>query len=243
MDQEPVIEHWVGKVQVLQRERDGFVCISSWCQAVGKPLEQWLASRPVRMAQTAVARRIGCQGWQLVDRRLGTQGIAAWLHPQLMVQVALSLSPEWALCAGRWLWEWEQAGNDSFSVPPRAVRIEPCPHFYEQFSLFNELTLHFVAPLRRLGYPWPARLMPGAADDVAFERWLKLRGVTGQPLARYCHRGDDGESFSAWLYPVALYPLLREYFHGEWVGRRAQRYYAGQPQVPLHLLRLPESLG
>ncbi|UFH48367.1 hypothetical protein [Pseudomonas sp. KNUC1026] len=238
-----MIERWVGDLQVLQREQDGFVSITNWCLAIGKLQEQWLASRSVRAAQALVAKRVGCQPWQLVDRRLSTQGAVAWLHPQLMVQLALGMSPEWALCAGRWLWEWEQAGNDSLSVPERHARIEPCPLAYEQFSLFNELTLHFVAPLRRFGFPWPARLMPGADDDEAFERWLKLRGAAGQGFARYSHRGEDGQGFTASLYPVALYPLLREYFHCEWVGRRAQRYFAGQPQVPLHLLRLPEAHG
>ncbi|MBD1550683.1 KilA-N domain-containing protein [Pseudomonas typographi] len=242
-----VTEHRYGGARISQRLASGYLDASAMCQAAGQKLEPWLAARSTRLRVQAMAQRWGVAGDQLVQRSVEQGRVRCWLHPALARRLAAWLSPHWAVAVEQWLAAW--AAEAGPMVPPEALPryvVAPYRLAYGYFSFHNELVLHLLGPLARDGFEWPCRRWPAAADGVAFDTWLGGRGVAVRAFSVYRHHPLAGPAFQARLYPMALYPLLREYLYGEWLAKRIAGHLAGlnPPRaLPAHSWQLPWGEG
>jgi hypothetical protein len=225
-----LIEHEVNDSVISQRVSDGYINATALCQAAGSLWGHYAERRTTRDYMAALSADIGIPISELVQSVKGGNGPqGTWVHPEVAINLAMWLSPEFTVRVTRWVREW-LSGK---SPRPRSLPYHIERHMLNQsdipmgyFSVLQEMTFLLIGPLDRLGYELPGRLVP----DISMGRFLceHLREqlqIDTDALPTYRHKYPDGRVVSAKLYPDEVLPLFRRLIQTEWLPKRAAKYF------------------
>ena len=130
------------------------------------------------------------------------------MHPYVAINLAMWLSPEFAVQVSKWVAEWFSGRVVQPTRLPDHIRrylvnrhrIPPT-----HFSMLNQMIFHLLAPLEQQGYILPAHMMPDIALGLMFSRWLRDNGHDPNIFPTYEHEFlDNRRTVDARLYPNKL---------------------------------------
>jgi hypothetical protein len=202
----------------------------------------------------ALALDLGLSEAQLIVGSYGTPGgdprnQGTWVHPQVAIDLAQWLSPEFKIIVTLWVMEWMQGLHAPRPQPaklPFHIRRYlanqggvPAGHF----SILTEMTFLLIGPMEMLGYQLPERLWPDISSGKMFARFLREEhGIDTALLPTYIHYFEDGRKpVQAKAYPERLLPHFRAHFRDVWLPQRAPEYFAERDTLALQYL--PKLLG
>lgn len=238
------IQHQIGDEIVPQRAEDGYINATYLCQAMGKRFHHYYRLKQTTAFIGALSLETHIRVSNLVQIKRGRgdrleQG--TWVHPQVATNLALWLSPKFAVQVSQWVLEWYSRGFKHYRPVfiqrflKNRAKIPP-----QSFSMLNELYLNLVAPLEEAGVVLPENLMPDISMGMLFSKWLRKQGIDPNDFPSYDHEFlDHRPTVKARLYPLHLLPDLRAYFNDVWLPTLAQKYFAERiPEAVPYLDRI-----
>lgn len=248
-----LIDHVHGGEVIRQRSRDGYINATAMCRAAGREWSRYKELKATREFLPALALDLGIGEAQLVVGSYGTPGgdprnQGTWVHPQVALDLAQWLSPEFKIKVTRWVMEWMQgrhAKTEPVQLPYHIRRYlanqggVPVGHF----SILSEMTLLLIGPMEMLGYELPEKLWPDISSGIMFAAFLrKEHRVDTDALPSYIHHFADGRRpVQAKAYPEWLLPHFRAHFRDVWLPKRAADYFRERDAMALQYL--PRLLG
>ena len=223
---------------IPQRTRDGYINATALCQSVGRNFSDY---RRTKLANDFIAElsvQINIPEDYLIHSISGghpkLQG--TWVHPQLAINLALWLSPKFAVTVSRWVYEWS---TGQYKRPTHIDRYlknrDKIPHTH--FSMLNEITLSLIAPLEAAGYVMPDKMIPDISEGKMFCKFLREKHkVDTDSLPTYKHEYLDGRVVDAKLYPNEYFADFRRHFHEIWIATKANKYFSDRDKTALEFL-------
>ena len=164
------------------------------------------------------------------------------MHPQVAINLAQWVSPEFAVKVAGWVFEW-MTGNMPNIIRPMPFHLRryvanylnvPAGHF----SVLTELTQLLVAPLEAHGYTLPEHLWPDISNGQMFCGYLrKSHGIDTDSLPAYMHKNEDKRPpVPAKAYPDELLAPFRKHFREVWFPEKAHKYFAKRDPRALQFL-------
>jgi hypothetical protein len=98
-------------IEVDQRRADGYFDATAMCRAYGKLFADYQRLDQTKGYLAALSADMGIPISELVQsarRRAGQQGGGSWVHPEVAVDLAQWLSPQFKVRVNRWVLEWMQ---------------------------------------------------------------------------------------------------------------------------------------
>ncbi|OUK65272.1 DNA-binding protein, partial [Enterobacter hormaechei] len=162
-----------------------------------------------------------------------------WVHPDIAINLAQWLSPQFAVQVSRWVREWMSGERAPAELPIHLKRYMTnrgrVPHTH--FSMLNELTFNLVAPLEQAGYTLPEKMVPDISEGRVFSQWLRdNRGIEPKTFPTYNHEYPDGRTFPVRLYPNEYLADFKQHFNEVWLPQYAPKYFAERDQRALTLI-------
>ncbi|MFS2011614.1 KilA-N domain-containing protein [Azospirillum sp. CT11-132] len=259
-----LIEHVHGGEVIRQRARDGYINATAMCRAAGREWSRYRELKATKEFLPALALALGVTEAQLAITTFGTPGGDArnqgtWVHPQVAIDLAQWLSPEFKIKVTRWVMEWMSGAGSpvatrraSFDFMKRYhLNADRVDHGY--FSIIGELYVRIHGELEHLGYVLPERgpdgrlLRPDISVGQTFPRWLEenFPGLAGL-RKKYPHLLPDGMVVDAWQYHNSVWPQFIEFVTMTWLPYRAIAYFRERdplaiPFVEQIIARLPSA--
>lgn len=227
------IEHNVEEVTINQRAFDGYINATALCKACNKKINDYLRLNNTKEFCKELSSETGIPVSELIQVIKGgvPEAQGTWVHPQVAINLAQWASPKFAVFVSKWVIEWT-SGKDKnnyrlpYHIRRYLINNEKIPS-QTHFSMLNEMTILLLAPLEKLGYELPISLMPDISMGRLFSKWCRDKGFNPEEFPTYEHVFDDGKRppVQARLYPNKLLSDFREYFHNEWLKKRAIEYF------------------
>lgn len=103
------------------------------------------------------------------------------------------------------------------------------------FSMLNESMYSLFAPLERLGYTIPPKLMPDISYGRMFSDFLRSEAINPDEFPEYLHEFTDGKrpEVNACLYPNKYLGEFRDYLSNVWTPQKAIRYFQSKDKKEL----------
>jgi hypothetical protein len=242
-----LIEHKVQGALIYQRPHDGYISATALCQAVGKRWNHYASNDTTKAFIVALAADTGIPASELVQVLKGgeptTQG--TWVHPQVAINLAQWLSPDFAVVVSRWVYDWMSGkaapgGALPYHLQRYLVNNDRVPPGY--FSILSEMTILLIAPMEAMGYRLPDHLVPDISEGRIFCAWLrKEKGIDTNSLPVFWHSYEDGRFVPAKLYPEGLLPDFRRHVREVWLPQYGEDYFRKRdPKALQYLPRLLE---
>jgi len=229
---------------IRQRARDGFINATAMCKAAGREYSRYREMKATNEFLKALSLDLGLSEVQLTQRVGGTPGgdprnQGMWVHPQIAIDLAQWLSPEFKVRVTKWIFDW-MSGHGS----PMGGRRGYVPDFVDRFhlnqkqvppgyfSVLSELFVVAYALLEREGYVLPRRGAQGqnVSPDVSvgklFASWLRDNYPRLANLhVMYTHVFMDGRRVDGCrAYPNSMLGIFRDYVINIWMRDHAPRY-------------------
>ena len=245
-----LIEHSVNGNVVHQRPQDGYINATRLCQNAGKRFNDYYRLGRSKDFLNELWLETGIPVSNLVETIRGrgdsiSQG--TWVHPRVAINLGQWLSPAFDVQVSKWVFDWME-GKTQSSMPVHVQRYlknrAKIPHTH--FSMLNEITLNFFAPLEDCGVIPPDKMMPDISTGRMFSDFLRSKGIDPLDFDTYQHEfADSRPTVPARLYPIEHLPDFRRYFNEVCIPQRAEKYLATKfpkalPFLP-RLLRLPSA--
>ena len=224
-----LIPHKVENAIIPQRASDGYVNATAMCDACGKKISNYFQNDCTREFLKVLEADAGIPASELVIVRKGGLPLeqGTWVHPDVAINLGQWCSAKFAVAVAKWVREWIQ-GKATSVMPYHIERyLENAPNVPPgYFSMLNELTLHFIAPLERHGYTLPDNLVPDISEGKVFCNWLrKNTELDPKNFKKYDHHYADGRIVQANLYPLSILEAFRNHFHTVWLPTRMIGYF------------------
>lgn len=237
------VDHVHGGEVIRQRASDGYVNATALCRVAGKEWSEYRRLRSTNEFFDALALDLGVTQAQLAVSLLGTPGGDArnqgtWVHPQVAIDLASWLSPEFKVKVTRWVMEWMSGLGSPMSTRRASfdfmkryhLNADRVDHGY--FSIIGELYVRIHGELEHLGYVLPERapdgkiLRPDISVGQSFPKWLeeKYPGMS-EKRKKYGHVLPDGLVVEAWQYHNSVWPQFVEFMKTTWLPQRAINYF------------------
>lgn len=132
------------------------------------------------------------------------------MHPQVAINLAQWLSPEFAVKVSQWVLDWASGGKAKPTLPDHLRRYIVNQHKIPNthFSMLNQMTLRLLAPMEVNGYTLPAKMMPDISLGKMFSQWCRENGYDPDDIEHfptYQHEFiDHRPTVKARLYPNKL---------------------------------------
>ncbi|OVZ79554.1 KilA-N domain-containing protein [Yersinia kristensenii] len=244
MEQLALITRQEGTELIYQRVSDGYISATALCKTIGKRFSEYVSLVGTNKFILELSAQTGIPAENLTDRTVSSGIAQDWVHPFLAINLAMWLSPTFAVKVSQWVYEWQSGeAQRKTALPAHIERYmrnrDKIP--YDKFSMLNEITMHLVAPLEQKGYTLPENLLPDGSAGQLFCRWLRNnRGVDTSSFDTYTHEFIDGRSVrGVKLYPIEYYEDFRRFFQEEWIENRARKYFQDRDTSALsHLQHL-----
>jgi hypothetical protein len=239
-----LIPHKVGGEIISQRARDGYINATAMCKAAGREWSSYRKSQATGAFLDALAAALRIRRTDLIQSIVGgppaLQG--TWVHPQVAINLAQRLSPEFAVRVSEWVFDW-MSGRAPNIIRPMAFHLRryianhlnvPLGHF----SILTELTQLLIAPMEAQGYTLPEHLWPDISHGKMFCGYLrKAHDIDTGTLPTYMHFFEDGRPpVRAKAYPEELLPPFRKHFREVWLPEKAPDYFAARDPRALQFL-------
>lgn len=237
---------------IQQRMLDGYINATALCKAAKKRMYDYLRLENTKSFIFALESKTGIPASALIQVVKGgyveLQG--TWVHPYVAGNLAQWADANIAADVSIWIAEWMNGNIKPNPTMPYHLQryllnASKIPHGY--FSILNEIIYFLIAPLEKLGYTLPDRLVPDISEAKIFCRWLReAKGIDTNTLPTYEHEYSDGRKFPAKLYPDEFLPEYRKHFSQIWLLQRAQNYFSKKdstalPYLEKMILQLPKS--
>ncbi|MBS1723956.1 MAG: KilA-N domain-containing protein [Armatimonadetes bacterium] len=237
-----IIEHEIESTPIHQRASDGYVNATAMCKAAGKLFADYARTTTTREFLDELSSVMGIPITGLIESKQGgtpdLQG--TWVHPKVAIHLAQWCSPKVAVAVTEWVHDWMTGkikGKLPYHIQRYIANREEIPPTH--WSMLNELTFAIIAPLETEGYTLPENMVPDISTGLLFCKWLRANGIDTNALPTYTHRYADGRAIPAKLYPNSVLADFRAYLHGDWIPRRAYKYFADKdPKALPHLPKL-----
>ncbi len=236
-----LIEHKTEGVIIAQRPADGFIDATALCKAAGKLFADYARLRSTGEFLNELSADMGIPISELIQQVKG--GLGTWVAPQVATHLAQWLSPKFAVRVSRWVTDWMSGKGDpntsNGSLPYHIERYlqndgaVPPGHF----SILQEITFHLIAPLERLGYTIPEKMVPDISEGRMFCKYARDElGIDTDALPVYAHIFRDGRVVYSKAYPNDLLPAFRNIVVPLWLSDRAEAYFKKQDPMALPFL-------
>jgi len=177
---------------------------------------------------------ISTQGIEGEDRR--NQG--TWGHPQIAIDLAQWLSPEFKVKVTKWVFEWMSGLNAPMATPKPSFDFMNRYHLnanrvdHDFFSIIGELYVRIHGALEHEGYVLPERapdgklLRPDISVGQTFPKWLaeNYPGLADK-RKKYSHLLPDNMEVDAWQYHNSVWPQFMKFMQQIWLPERAVSYF------------------
>lgn len=136
------------------------------------------------------------------------------MHPQVAINLAQWISPEFAVQVTQWVFDWMSGKVPGGNLPyhPRRYMANLTKVPNGHFSMLNEITIALIAPLEQMGYAMPDHMILDISTGRMFSRWLRENGHDPDAMPSYEHEYEDGRRIQARAYPNHVLPDFRRYF-------------------------------
>lgn len=237
------VDRQIEKNIIQQRLMDGYVNATALCQAAGKKINDYYRLKSTTEYMDALSSETGIPVSALNQVFRGgipeLQG--TWVHPYVATHLAQWADAKVAVKVNIWVTEWMNGNIKPQATMPYHLQryllnASKIPHGF--FSILNEITYFLIAPLEKLGYILPERLVPDISEGRYFCEWLRdVKGIDTKTLPKYSHEYADGRTFDAFMYPDEYLPEYRKHFSQVWLFQKAQKYFAKKDKTALPFLQ------
>ena len=249
-----LLDHEYGGEIIRQRAKDGYINATAMCRAAGREWPRYKELKSTALFFKALSLDLGLDEVQLAISNLGSPGgdrknQGTWVHPQIAIDLAQWLSPEFKIKVTRWVMEW-MSGLGS----PVSARRGYIPDFVDRyllnqkqvppgyFSVISELFVVAYALLEQEGYVLPEKGAHGrnVSPDISvgrhFSTWLKENyPAMADKYVEYTHAFMDGRRIKGVrAYPNSMLGMFRDYVINVWMRDHAPKYFrrVDPPAVP-----------
>ena len=240
-----LVDHKYGGEIIRQRGTDGYINATAMCRAAGKEWTRYRELKSTLAFFKALSADLGVEEERLAISNLGSpiedrKNQGTWVHPQVAIDLAQWLSPEFKIKVTRWVFDWmsgrgPSVGRSTASIPDFARRFQlnqkQVPPGY--FSVISELFVVIYAALEREGYVLPEKgshgktISPDVAVGQRFTTWLS--SAYPEHSAKFCtytHLFEDGRAISGVkAYENSLLGIFRDYVINVWMREHAGKYF------------------
>jgi len=92
--------------QLEYREEDGFINITNLCKAGGKQFKHWNSIDRTKKFLEVLSSTVGIPSVELLKQEQGGNGERhTWAHPQVSINIAQWISPEFDVLVSKWVYE------------------------------------------------------------------------------------------------------------------------------------------
>jgi hypothetical protein len=92
--------------QLEYREEDGFINITNLCKAGGKQFKHWNSIDKTKRFLDVLSSTVGIATFELLKQEQGGNGERhTWAHPQVAINIAQWISPEFDVLVSKWVYE------------------------------------------------------------------------------------------------------------------------------------------
>jgi hypothetical protein len=115
----------LSNVQILRRASDGFVNLSQLCKAGGKTFKHWSELQKSKAYLEALSASAGKTTDELVGYEMGSNSKrATWGHPQVAINIAQWISPEFDVQVSKWIYELGVTGKVDLGKEKSQVELD-----------------------------------------------------------------------------------------------------------------------
>ena len=234
----PLIARKVENRLVHQRAIDGYFNATAMCQAAGKRFGGYHRLTSTTDFLNALEADVQISTSELVQSIKGgvpeLQG--TWVHPYVAINLAMWLSPVFAVQVSKWVAEWlsGRAAHPA-SLPDHVRRYLvnqnkiPGTHF----SMLNQMIFRLLAPLESHGYILPDRFMPDISLGKMFSGWLRENGHDPDSFPSYRHEFvDNRRTVDARLYPNEVMTEFNVQLDN-WLRGKAREYFGKRDEAAI----------
>lgn len=249
-----LLDHEYGGEIIRQRASDGFINATAMCRAAKREWPEYRRRKSTDQFFNALALDLGISQAQLSISNLGSPGgdrrnQGTWVHPQIAIDLAQWLSPEFKIRVTRWVMDW-MSGLGS----PVSARRGYIPDFVDRyllnqkqvppgyFSVISELFVVAYALLEQEGYVLPEKgahgrnVSPDISVGLHFSTWLKKNyPALADRYVKYTHVFRDGRRIDrVRAYPNSMLGMFRDFVINVWMRDHAPKYFkrVDPPAVP-----------
>ena len=161
------------------------------------------------------------------------------MHPQVAVNLAQWLSPEFAVKVSKWVFDWlsgkGQGEAYSYHLRRYTQNLQNVP--YGHWSMLQEMMVGLIGPMEARGYVLPENMLPDISEGRMFCKFLRdQHGLDTDKLPTYPHAFEDGRMVYPKAYPNALLPAFRAHFFEVWIPNKSQTYFQSSDMKALEYL-------
>jgi hypothetical protein len=114
-----LIHRQANGVEIDQRDDDGYFDATAMCRAYGKQFNDYSRLDQTKDYLAALAADTGIPVTGLVEsRRGGADRGGSWVHPEVAVDLAQWLSPQFKVRVNRWILEWMRGRQPTLHTAP-----------------------------------------------------------------------------------------------------------------------------
>lgn len=225
-----LIAHQVQNSIVEQRAKDGYINATAMCKAAGKKIANYSENDSTKQYLAALSADIGIPTSDLMQTIKGgephLQG--TWVHPQVAINLAQRLSPQFAVQVSKWVFDWMSGKGQPAKLPYHLERymlnLHKIPAGY--FSILQEMTNFLVGPMEANGYRLPENVMPDISQAKMLCKHLReALGIDTTALPKYVHTFPDGREVQANLYSNEHLAAFRKLMAEVWLPQSAAPYF------------------
>lgn len=250
--------HDVNGLSVPQRRIDGYVNATKLCKAAGKRLHHWYRLESTKeylealsidtgipiatetipqletlMSEMSEARIRASDKHGLIQIRKGgkpgEQG--TWVHPDVAVDLAQWLSPQFRIMVNRWIREWMSGQSQPPEPQPQRLWWERLKLFEAKtkipmgyFCVFGELG-DLMRDLEFQGFVFPDGACPDISVGKCWCKYLRSQGINPDEFPDYEHHYPDHRGVvMANIYPDDLLPMFRRWLRATYIPGQFPSY-------------------
>ncbi|HEX8583844.1 MAG TPA: KilA-N domain-containing protein [Allosphingosinicella sp.] len=235
-----LVPHSYQGAVIQQRLNDGYINATAMCKAAGKEWANYNQNASTREFLAALERSLGIPRDLIVRSILAgpNEHRGTWVHPQVAMNLAQWLSPEFAVLVSEWVFDWLTGNGRTAKVWKQfqdrvSLTYDNVPAGY--FCVFREIADVFAALFSR-GVDPGTRMILDISVGLAWAshfRDQKLALKFGDRV-NFPHYYPDyfpqawSNPQTAWCYPDDALPVFRRWMTDVYISKKLPVYLRSQ---------------
>ena len=115
----------LNNIEIIYRKEDGYIDATKLCQAGDKRYNNWYQNDKTRRFLDVLSSTTGIPAFQLLKQEQGGNGERhTWAHPQVAINIAQWISPEFDVQVSKWVYELCITGNVSLDTKTTTQELD-----------------------------------------------------------------------------------------------------------------------